>query len=265
MQRPYASNFQDPKVRNALGKLAELASAIQPIPTGCNEKLTAMQRQAQAMRALAEMASRGQPVATGGPGPKIEALAKMRELERGIAERASQSQGAPCAALIKQGLNGGELSPELGMRHDLPRYQMGCEVMLNMCPLTGGGMTKRPGFQFVSGTGGADAARLIPFVYSASISLMLMFLANSNRGQLYILDRDGKAEAVAACTFPYTASELGELSLCQCGKFLYAAHRNHPPAKFVYDGSTFTYEIINFKITTPTPSIAVRIRKIRSA
>ncbi len=161
------------------------------------------------------------------------------------------------ACVVKNGLNGGELAPDLGMRHDLPRWQMGCELVLNMVPLTGGGLTKRPGFQFVSGAAGdPEFTRLLPFVYSASLAMMCMIAGNSGGSQLYIMDRYGAPGATASAVMPYKAEELPALRFCQSGKIVYIAHPSHKPAKLVWDGGAFTYEQINFRITTPAPSIA---------
>lgn len=183
--------------------------------------------------------------------------AKVQQAMQGLAE-VSQGMGAPWLATVKNGLNGGELAPDMLARYDLPRYQMGCEEMVNMIPLTGGGVSRRPGFQFVSGTGGhaTRQARLLPFVYSASLSMMLMILANEGGGQVYILDRDGAAEAVASCRVPYTDSEINDVCFCQCGKIVYCAHANHPPAKLVFDGQGFSYERISFSNKTPIPKIS---------
>lgn len=190
-------------------------------------------------------------------GSQFEDNAVIGALD-GIAQQAQAAQahgGPPALCVMKNSLNGGELAPELSCRYDLPRFQMGCEELLNFVPLPGGGITRRPGFQFVSGTNGGKAARLLPFIYSASLQFMVMVLANDGNSTVFILDRDGSAGARETANMPYVAAELPEVCFCQCGKVIYIAHKNHAPAKLVYDGETFSYEKLNFRIRTPIPQI----------
>lgn len=182
--------------------------------------------------------------------PKVQAALS------GLGSQGGGYPPVPVLCTVKNALNGGELAPDMACRYDLPRYQLGSECLLNMAPLTGGGLSKRPGFQFVSGTDGGEAARLVPFTYSARLAFMLMFLANAGGGQVYILSRDGSEGARASATFPYRAADLLQVSFCQCGKVLYMAHPDYKPAKLVYDGTDFTFETVSFHISTPTPTIA---------
>lgn len=226
---PHGSSLNDPSVQAAMRGVAAAAEA-------------AVQREA------------AQPPQAPPPFPHGSSYNDPRV--QSALQRMGGDGAPPCLCTVKNALNGGELAPDMGCRYDLPRYQLGSELLLNMVPMPGGGLTKRPGFQFVSGTGGGDAARLVPFTYSARVALMLMFLANSGGGQVYVLSRDGREGAQASAVVPYKASELPDVCFCQCGKILYIAHPNHPPAKLVYDGSSFTYQKLNFRIATPTPSIA---------
>lgn len=227
MQTPYGSSLNDPNVQAAL-------------------------------TALAQMQPAQDPETRPAPHPRDSNLndPAVASSLQGMAQQ--QAQPPIQLATVKNALNGGELSPDMQARYDLPRYQTGCEKLLNMIPLPGGGITRRPGFSFVSGTGTEQgvAARLLPFVYSTDIALMLMFLGNSGGGQLYILDRDGKEGARKSCLTPYKNTELATLSFCQCGKVLYLAHPAHKPAKLVFDGSDFSYEKLDFGNKTPIPSIA---------
>lgn len=170
-----------------------------------------------------------------------------------------EARGPANLCLIKNALNGGELGPDVFCRHDLARYQLGCEKLLNMIPLAGGGITRRPGFRhvgIVGSPGMEDACRMLPFSYSADIQFMLIFLANRAGGWLWTADRDGASPPTRQLVFPYTAAELGRLSFCQCGKHLYIAHENHPPARLVFDGQTFSYEALDFTNRVPIPSVA---------
>lgn len=224
---PYNSNLNDPSVQAALQGLAQL--------------------QPQDEQARSNAMPQGSNFNDPAVARHMESLSQM------------QAQGPANLCIVKNSLNGGELAPDMLCRFDLPRYQLGCEKLLNMIPLAGGGITRRPGFRHV-GVCGAPAynnrIRMLPFTYSADLQMMLIFVAFDGPGLLWIADRDGKSAPVQSCQFPYRFDEIDSVSFCQCGKNLYAAHENHPPAKFVYDGAGFTYEVIDFDNHVPIPSIA---------
>ena len=71
---------------------------------------------------------------------------------------------------------GGEITPELYGRLDLTKYQTGLALARNFTTLPHGPATRRPGFRFVNEAQNSSvAARLIPFVYSASQGVALEF------------------------------------------------------------------------------------------
>lgn len=232
MTIPYGSSLNDPRLRNALSGLAEQAQAAAQLPVQ-------------------------QPVASAHPHGSTLNDAGLAGRLNMMGELAARSEPAVGMCVLKNALNGGELSPDMEARFDLPRYQLGCESMLNMVPLAGGGLTKRPGFRFVTGTGAETGvgALLLPFAYSSSVKLMLMFLGNAGGGQVYILDRDGQAGATPGPVVPYGRDELAQLCWEQSGKNIYLAHPNHPPAKLVFDGSAFAYKALDFSNRVPVPGI----------
>ena len=70
--------------------------------------------------------------------------------------------------------NGGELSPKLGARSDLQKYQTGCRVLENMLPLVEGGAQARPGTYFVASTkDSTKKSRLFPFQFSTIQAYMI--------------------------------------------------------------------------------------------
>lgn len=171
-----------------------------------------------------------------------------------------QSAGGPVAMqVVKNSLNGGELAPEFSLRYDLPRFQTGCELLLNMLPLPSGGVTKRPGLKHVGpACAPSGLARLLPFSYSQSIKMMLLLSADSPEAnaRLFSIDRDGQNEPQSRCQLPYLGSELSQLTYCQCGKVIYLAHKNHRPGKLIFNGLSFKHELCEFAIKTPAPKIA---------
>lgn len=185
----------------------------------------------------------------------------------------AQTAPAPTVILVKNALNGGELSPDMQCRFDLPRYQLGCEKLLNMIPLPSGGLTKRPGLTKVGNAGqeGADSpdivGRLYPFVYSANVQFMLLFMAMKDGAtptMIYWMNRNGKvAPYESGTTLPYKGNEIFEVSCCQIGKVIYMAHPKYPPGKvtveitnsggpFALDKPVFKYEKINFQQNGPS-------------
>lgn len=270
MPAPFGSAFNDPEVQAALARLAELdmtalAEAQQPAPIaphgsalndpGVQSALANLAQIDAASLSQIDAAAISQAQGESAHGSGFN----DPHVQRALAAFMEQTHAAPPPTLhvLKNALNGGELAPDILARHDLPRYQMGCEKLLNMIPLASGGITKRPGLSFVANAQGQNSqSRLIPFVYSASEQLMLHFLALDQGCLLFIIDRDGKGGQPLACSLPYSASDIGALSYVQCGKVVYLAHSKHKPAKLIWDGTTFTYEIVDFQNRTLIPSIA---------
>lgn len=76
---------------------------------------------------------------------------------------------------------GGTLTPLLKGRVDLDKYSTGCLEMENMIPLPHGGVTRRPGFQFIAQSGGRDdwnwgnrwqVSRLVPYRFYKGASYL---------------------------------------------------------------------------------------------
>ncbi len=71
---------------------------------------------------------------------------------------------------------GGEITPEMFGRIDLPKFQTGLRGSLNFETLPHGPAARRPGYQFVAETrDSSKVSRLIPFVYNAEQAMMLEF------------------------------------------------------------------------------------------
>lgn len=77
---------------------------------------------------------------------------------------------------------GGEITPEMFGRIDLPKFQTGLQKALNFETLPHGPAARRPGYQFVCEVkDSTKTARLIPFVYNAEQAMMLEFGENTVR------------------------------------------------------------------------------------
>lgn len=76
---------------------------------------------------------------------------------------------------------GGEITPELSGRLDLPKFQTGLALAQNFLVLPHGPAARRPGFRYVVETKDSAAqSRLIPFVYNAEQAVIIEF------GNLYV-------------------------------------------------------------------------------
>ena len=146
----------------------------------------------------------------------------------------AQSEQQPgCMFVAKNALNGGELSPMLSGRFDQPRYLTGCKLLRNMIAMPQGGITRRPGMEFLGSIGGAVNSMFIPFVFSATEACMLELAAEEGHDTsgLNVWLADGTLYRGGILSLPYAAGEVHELSYAQSADTLYLAHSNHPPAK----------------------------------
>ncbi|WP_297848627.1 hypothetical protein [uncultured Desulfovibrio sp.] len=153
---------------------------------------------------------------------------------------------------IQNVLNGGEITPLLRGRVDQPRYGTGAREMRNFVPMPQGGVTRRPGTRFL-GMARDNAARLIPFVFSATQGRMLEFGDRSMRvwlpdGRL-VADEDGAPRVFES---PYAAADLRSLRFAQSADVLYFAHEGYAPRKLSRHADD------DWRWTTPTfmPGIA---------
>lgn len=78
--------------------------------------------------------------------------------------------------LIQRSFSGGELSPEMFGRMDSAVYQNGASLMRNFIARPQGPAAKRPGFRWVASTKGqgtTDTARVLPFTYSTTQTMVI--------------------------------------------------------------------------------------------
>ena len=83
---------------------------------------------------------------------------------------------------VQRSFGGGEITPEMFGRFDLPHYQTGLALCKNFMTLPHGPAVNRPGFQFIKEcrNGGTSAVRLIPFKFNQDQAFVLEF------GELYM-------------------------------------------------------------------------------
>ncbi len=94
---------------------------------------------------------------------------------------------------IKTSYNAGELSGYMDGREDINKYHNGCSKLINAIVLPHGGVTKRPGTQYIATA--ANKCKLFPFEFSVDDALILEF---SNL--LLRFYKDGAAVTIGAGT-----------------------------------------------------------------
>jgi hypothetical protein len=141
----------------------------------------------------------------------------------------------------------GELSPKLEGRFDLEVYRKGVKTLTNWVPISQGGITLRPGTEYLGATKNNGKVRLVPFIVNETVSYILEI------GNAYIrfwkdgsLIEDG-GNPVEANT-PYTSlTHIFELHYCQVYNKIYVVHRNYPPQVLTWTGGdSFTFAAVSF-------------------
>lgn len=79
--------------------------------------------------------------------------------------------------IIQQNWSGGELSPKMRGRYDLPVYVSGAERIVNFISEPSGPARFRPGFTYVNNTRRNNIANLVPFQFSDSQDYLMEFTA----------------------------------------------------------------------------------------
>lgn len=114
----------------------------------------------------------------------------------------------PKSLLSLNNFTGGEWSPKMDARVDQKKYGESLRQCLNMIPYKTGGITRRPGTQFVAATKFANTAthnygsRLVEFTFSPTTTFMLEF------GHHYIrfYSSDGIPVTLTAASLPFWIS-----------------------------------------------------------
>ncbi|MBW9054881.1 hypothetical protein [Rhizobium mesosinicum] len=125
----------------------------------------------------------------------------------------------------------GELSPALGARVDLTKYQSGLRTALNVFVHPHGGVSNRAGLQFIHEIkDSSKQGRLIRFQFNTEQTYILEF------GHQYIrIFRDGGLVLSGAAPYEvvtaYTADDVQDLVFVQEADVLYLCHVNHPVRK----------------------------------
>lgn len=173
----------------------------------------------------------------------------------------------PKVSPIQTDFTAGEFSPLLNGRVDIDRYKSGLDTCLNFMPTLQGGLTRRPGTEFISEVKDSTTeVRLVAFEFSTTQAYILEF------GDQYIrfyrnygqIQSAGSAYEISS---PWLEADLFQLNFAQSADVLYIVHPDYPPRKLSRTGHTSwtltqidfndgPYLPINAVSTTMTPSAA---------
>lgn len=131
----------------------------------------------------------------------------------------------PRVTTIQTNFSGGELSPRLLGRVDMPVYQNAAEIIENAIPTVQGGCMGRYGTSYVQAAKNTLNAALIPFVVDVSTAYMLEV------GDLYIRVFKNGAYLGVEIPCPYQQAIVDDLYYCQGADTMIFFHPSYPPQR----------------------------------
>lgn len=146
----------------------------------------------------------------------------------------------------------GELSPALWARVDLAKYGSGLKTALNVFVHAHGGVSNRPGLEFISEVKiSTSSTRLTPFQFNTEQSYQLEF-----GHQYFRVFRDGGVILSGGIPYevltPYVYTDLREIVFIQEADVMYIVHPLHAPRKL----SRLADDNWSLTVVTFAPSIA---------
>lgn len=176
------------------------------------------------------------------------------------------------ANIIKSNFTGGEIDPLLYGRVDTPRYQNGCEKILNAFVLSTGGCTRRSGTKFVANAGQGITVRLIPFmilkkdVTPPITQGYVIEFRSDNKIRFYTnsaqIQSAGNPYELSS---PFTNADLSKIRFAQFDNVLYLVHPDFAPQKLVRTNDTsWTISAVSFK-TPASKSVSSLTRSGQAA
>jgi hypothetical protein len=157
---------------------------------------------------------------------------------------------------LQTGFSAGELSPRIYGRTDLDAYARGAAHLRNVYVDVRGGVSTRPGTQFISFTGNPlYKSRLVPFMFSSLQTYMLEFghyyMRVYQRGA-QVLNDDGTVFEIAT---PWPASDVWRLRHAQSADTMWLVHPSHQPRKLTRTAANnWTLTAISYGTSVPAPA-----------
>lgn len=157
--------------------------------------------------------------------------------------------------LLKQSFSGGEITPELYGRIELPKYQTGAATCKNFIVLPHGPVANRPGLQYINqAKDSTHKVRLIPFSYSTTQTYVLEFGHNYIR---FHTNGGTVLEATKAITSIVTNTVNITSHGYAVGDWVYIGSRYYIVA--TQTTNSFTVNNLNGTTGAPSGSTAARV------
>ena len=125
----------------------------------------------------------------------------------------------------------GELSPRLDGRVDLAKYRNGVTNLENFIVHPHGGVTRRPGTEFIAEVKTSSlSTRIIPFEFNTE----QVYLIEAGNQYMRFYKNGGQilnSGSVVEISTPYLTAELFELKFAQSADTMFIVHPNHAPRK----------------------------------
>ncbi len=141
---------------------------------------------------------------------------------------------------IQSNFTSGELDPKLLGRTDLAVYYNAARQAREVTPLVQGGLTRRPGTEYIDEQASPTIDRLFSFEFSTQESYLLGF---ANAQMLIYKDGDTLQTNINGSgndylTIPYGTSDLANLDIVQSADTVIVVHPDYEPRKIVRTSDT---------------------------
>lgn len=158
---------------------------------------------------------------------------------------------------IQNVFNAGEFGEKLHGREELEEYRQASAKQENLLTMRQGGVTRRPGTQFVADLTVPNAAnpgwsRNIPFVFSESEAYTVTLSDPATDQGLQIYKNDGTLATLNTTGTPFltnnlTFAQLYEVQFAQSADVMWFIHPSHKPAKIIRT-SADNFDVQNYDV-----------------
>lgn len=163
--------------------------------------------------------------------------------------------------VLLNSFNAGEVNPVLAGRVDLENLRRACLQLRNFMPHVLGGAYRRPPMLHVGAAAVPDAAaRLIPFVFSATTKFILELGPLTMR----VWRGDGTGVLVESITTPWGAADLDGIQFSQVNDVMFLVHPLYPTQRLIRFGDTDwrLADLFDSLVTPTAPTIPGEAGKV---
>ena len=156
---------------------------------------------------------------------------------------------------IQPSFSGGELAPSLHARVDLAKYSVGLKTCRNFMVLAHGGVSNRPGTEFVCETlDSTKTTRLVAFEFNTEQTYVLEFGHQTMR----VIKEGGLVTSGGTpvqISTPYDHNDLAQLRFTQSADVLTICHPDYEPRELTRSSHTnWALSVITFGTTMTAPT-----------